>query len=235
MKCKKFKEKIVLYFYDELNEEEKTELKIHIEGCPGCAQEFAQTKKAIALLDETRQEDLPEANWEKSWQAIDSYTGQKPKARRSYRLLHRWAYAGAALVFIFVVGILIGRFWLPSSEKLPPQPALSQTYVDQTLKQYIEELKPVLVEYANYSASESGEQTIVMDKRVARSLLIQNLLLRSIVAKSDPSISQFLDDVDLVLKEIANLNREDKQTPSLIKDLIHDREILFRMEVLQTL
>lgn len=235
MKCRKFKEKIVLYFYDELDEQEKTELKTHIKGCSKCAQKFAQTKKAFAILDETRQEDLPEANWEKSWEAIDTQIGQKPKARRSYHLLHRWAYAGAALVFILVVGILIGRFWLPSSGKPPAQSAVSQTYVEQTLKQYIEELKPVLIEYANYSASERGEETIVMDKRVARNLLIQNLLLRSIAAKFDPSIAQFLDDVDLVLKEIANLNREDKQTPSLIKDLIHDREILFRMEVLQTL
>lgn len=235
MKCKKFKEKIVLYFYDELNKEGKAQLKTHIKGCSRCAQEFAQTKKAFAILDETRQEDLPEANWEKSWEAIDSHIGQKPKARRSYNLLHRWAYAGAALVFILVVGILIGRFWLPSSGKPPAQPAVSQTYLEQTLKQYIEDLKPVLVEYANYSPSERGEETIVMDKRAARNLLIQNLLLRSIVAKSDPSIAQFLDDVDLVLKEIANLNIEDKQTPSLIKDLIHDREILFKMEVLQTL
>ncbi len=74
-----------------------------------------------------------------------------------------------------------------------------------------------------------------MDKKVARSLLIQNLLLRNIVAKTDPSLLPFLDDVDIVLKEISNLETDDKQTPALIKDLIHDREILFKMEIIKTL
>lgn len=235
MKCKKFKEKIALYFYDELNEGEKAELMTHIKECPGCTQEFVRTRKVFAILDETRQEDIPEANWEKSWETIDSHSGQKPEAKKNYHLFHRWAYAGAALVFILVLGILIGRFWLPSPEKPSGQPAVFQSYVEHTLKQHLEELKPVLIEYANYSSSEKGEETIVMDKKVAQNLLVQNLLLRSIVTKSDPALVPFLDDVDLVLKEIANLERDDKQTPSLIKDLIHEREIIFKMEVLQTL
>jgi len=57
--------------------------------------------------------------------------------------------------------------------------------------------------------------------------------LKSIVAKTDPTLVQFLDDVDIVLKEISNLKKEDRQTPSLIKELIHEREILFKMEILQ--
>ena len=91
----------------------------------------------------------------------------------------------------------------------------------------------MLVEYANYTSSEKGEETILMDKEMARNLLIQNILLKSIVAKTDPTLVQLLDDVDIVLKEISNLKKEDRQTPSLIKELIQEREILFKMEVLQ--
>ncbi len=91
----------------------------------------------------------------------------------------------------------------------------------------------MLVEYANYTSSEKGEEAILVDKEIARNLLIQNILLKSIVAKTDPTLVQLLDDVDIVLKEISNLKKEDRQTPSLIKELIQEREILFKMEILQ--
>lgn len=70
-----------------------------------------------------------------------------------------------------------------------------------------------------------------MDKEVARNLIIQNILLRRIVAEKNPTALQFLEDVDIVLKEIANLKSGDQQTPSLIKELIEQRGILFKMEI----
>jgi hypothetical protein len=235
MRCKKFRQKIVLYFYNELKDKEKTELESHIQECSRCAQEFAQTKKVFTILDETRKQDIPEADWEKNWDTIDSHIRQKPTTQKKYIPFPRWAYAGAALLFILVVGIFIGKFWLPSSGKFSGAPTVSQAYIEHTLKQHLEELKPILIEYANYSASENERDTVVMDKRVAHSLLVQNLLLRNIVGDSHPTLIQLLDDVDLVLKEIANLKKEDKQTPSLVKDLIHEREIIFKVEVLKTL
>jgi hypothetical protein len=92
-----------------------------------------------------------------------------------------------------------------------------------------------LIEYANYTSSEKGEESIVMDKEVARNLILQNFLLKRMVAKTNPSAAQLLEDVDLVLREIANLRKEDKQTPSLIKDLIHQRGILFKIGIQKTI
>jgi len=235
MKCKNFKEKIILLLYNELGDQERMELEEHIKECPECAVDFAYTKKVFQALAETRDETMPEANWEKSWQRIDSHTQQKLQPKKKFFLFHRWAYATAAVLFIFIAGLIIGRFWLTSAEGPTIGPKVSQAYVEQSLQKYLEDIGPVLVEYANYSPAEKSEATIVMDKRVARSLLLQNLLLRNIIAKTHPSLLPFLDDVDLVLKEISNLNSDDTRTPSLIKDLIHDRDILFKMEILKTL
>ena len=232
MKCKKYEEKIILYLYGELGEKERAELENHINECPECSRDFAYTKKVFKALDKSK-EKIPEANWEKCWREIDTRAHKKPTLQKSSFFFPRWAYAAAALLLVFVLGAIIGRFLFFPGQQAPGEQALSPSSIQFTLQEYFEELKPMLVEYANYTSSEKGEETILMDKEMARNLLIQNILLKSIVAKTDPTLVQLLDDVDIVLKEISNLKKEDRQTPSLIKELIQEREILFKMEVLQ--
>lgn len=235
MRCKKYEEKIILYLYGELGEKDRADVESHIRQCPACAQDLAYTKKIFKALDEA-QAEMPEASWEKCWKEIDKGIAEKPGKTKSLFFLPRWAYAAAGILTIFAAGIIIGRFWLVPGSKPSPQPAtttpVSAASYQPVLQDFIEDLKPVLVEYANYSAKREKE-TIVMDKEVARNLIIQNLLLRIIVAEKDPSALQFLEDVDIVLKEIANLKSGDQHTPSLIKELIEQRGILFKMEIFQ--
>jgi hypothetical protein len=235
MRCKNYKEKIILYLYGELDEKGKAEVESHIRECADCGQDLAYTRKVFKALDET-QDVTPEATWEKCWKEINGTIAEKPGQKKSFFAFPRWVYAAAAVLVIFVAGMLIGRFWLAPGAKSSLQPAalsaVSATSYQPFLQNFIEDLKPVLVEYANYSAKKEKE-VIVMDKEVARSLIIQNLLLRRIVAEKDPSALQFLEDVDIVLKEIANLKSGDQQTPSLIKELIEQRGILFKMEIFQ--
>lgn len=232
MRCKKYEEKIILHLYGELNEKERAELENHINECPECSRDFAYTKKVFKALDKSKQE-IPEANWEKCWREINAGAHKKPTLQKSSFFFPRWAYAAAVLLLVFVLGAIIGRFLFFPGQQAPGEQALSPSSIQFTLQEYFEELKPMLVEYANCTSSEKGEETILMDNEMARNLLIQNILLKSIVAKTDPTLVQLLDDVDIVLKEISNLKKEDRQTPSLIKELIQEREILFKMEILQ--
>lgn len=232
MRCKKYKEKNILYLYGELNERERAEIETHIKDCPDCARDFAYTKNVFKALDVAKSE-IPEANWENCWVEIDTQTDKKTAPQKNLILVPRWAFVAVTLIIVFIIGAFIGRLWFLPIRQVQSEASLATSSMALTLQEYFEELKPVLVEYANYSPSEKGEETITMDKEVARNLLIQNILLRSIVAKTDPALAQLLDDVDLVLKEISNLRKEDKQTPALIKDLIHEREILFKVQVLQ--
>ncbi len=233
MRCKNYKEKIILYLYGELDEKGKAEVESHIRECTDCGQDLAYTRKVFKALDET-QDVIPEATWEKCWKEINTGIAEKPGNKKRFFALPRWAYATASILVIFVAGIIIGRFWLAPGAKSSLQPAalspVSAASYQPVLQNFIEDLKPVLVEYANYSAKKEKE-VIVMDKEVARNLIIQNILLRRIVAEKNPTALQFLEDVDIVLKEIANLKSGDQQTPSLIKELIEQRGILFKMEI----
>ncbi len=229
MRCKKYEEKIILYLYGELSDKEKAELESHIRTCSLCTRDLAYTREVFKAVDRSRPE-IPEANWAKCWAGIESGTAPRPREKKSFFLVPRWVFAAAAVLVIFVAGVLIGRFWFFPGQKAGLETGIARSSVELNLKEYIEDLKPVLIEYANLTPEKGGE-TITIDKEVARSLLVQNLLLRKIVAETNPSAAQFLEDVDLVLKEIANLKSGDRQTPSLIKELIAQRDILFKMEI----
>jgi len=232
MKCKKFKEKIILHLYGELNEKEGAELENHIKKCTECSQDFLYTKKVFKALDDAKEEE-PEADWEKCWQGIDTHVPEKTRRKRSPFLSPQWVYAAATLLIVFVLGAIFGRYLFFPAQESSLQPVISQNSMDLALKEYFEEIKPILIEYANYTSSNGEETTIVLDKEVVNNLLIQNFLLKDIITKTNPSLVPFMEDLDIVLREVSNLKRGDIQTPSLIKELIHEREILFKMEILQ--
>lgn len=234
MKCKKYEEKIILYLYGELDESDKAEVENHLKECPACLEDLEYTKKVFKLVDENK-EEIPEANWEKCWREIGTGTQVEPRRQKSFLLVPHWVYAAAVLLVVFVLGALIGRHWLFSPQESPLESGISQGSMNLALNEYINELKPILIEYANYTSPEKGEETILIDEKILRSLLIQNLLLKDLVAKSDPSLAPFLEDLDIILKELSNMQKGDELTPSMIKELIHEREILFKMEIIQTM
>jgi hypothetical protein len=247
MKCKKCKEDIVLLLYGELPDKDKAEVMAHIEECPGCAEDWERTKGVFAVLDETKSESAHEADWERCWNVIQTDIGrgarnerlEKTEIERRFFMRPSWIYATASVLVIFVLGVLIGRFWLASDTQVAAAHGLqdpgSSEYIKQSLSEHFDTLKPLLVSYANYSAEENGREIITLDKEIVRSLLIQNYLLKKLVVESDPQAGEILEDLDLVLREIKNMPSDDKWAPSQVKELIHEREILFKMDILKTL
>lgn len=235
MACKKYREKIVLLLYGELGENDAKNLMVHIKECAECAEEFAYTKKVFQVLDETKTDDVPEANWENCWNTIDVGISSKERKKKSFLLYPRWAYASAALLIVFTVGFFLGRIaFLQPGKSSPVQLEGSQSALYPSIQEHFESLKPVLVEYANYTASpENG--TITIDKNIVRNLIIQNILLKRLIADEDPSTREILEDVDLVLREIANQEGDDAHTLSMIKELIQERGILYELEVSKTI
>ena len=86
---------------------------------------------------------------------------------------------------------------------------------------------------ANYTAEENGEGTVLMDRQIIQSLIIQNILLKSLIAEHNPTAGQLLEDVGLVLRELANMEEGDSRSKSMVKELIDEREILLNINILQ--
>ena len=198
-------------------------------------------------MDEAKSEAAPEADWERCWDVIQmdidkgARVEERTKTEKERRFFIRpgWIYAAASVLVIFVVGVLIGRFWLASDTQIVADAGSrtpgSSAYIKQSLYEHFDTLKPLLVSYANYSAEENGRETITLDKEIVKSLLIQNFLLKKLVVETDPQAGEILEDLDLVLREIKNMPSDDKWAPSQVKEIINEREILFKMDILKSL
>lgn len=64
-------------------------------------------------------------------------------------------------------------------------------------------------------------------------LLLQNVLLQKALSKKDPASADLLDNIDLILKEIINRDRPTAASPASIRDLIRQRDVLFKLEILK--
>lgn len=234
MACKKYREKIVLHLYGELNEEDTEKLMEHVKECKKCAEDLAYTEKVFHVLDETKTSKVPEAKWEKCWNTINAEIKKKQRKQKNFLSFPKWVYATAALIFVFIVGLYIGRIaFLPSQSTRAPLEG-TQSALNPSLQEHFESLKPVLVEYANYTGSEENG-SITIDKELVRNLIIQNILLKRMIAEKNPSMKQLLEDVDLVLREIVNQEDHDTDTLAMIKELIQQRGILYEIEVSKTI
>jgi hypothetical protein len=241
MRCKNYRENIVLYLYGELSDPESRQLEKHVETCPECAQDLAYTRDVFHHIDEADPGIQPQANWEKCWGTIRTEIRETPAKTNSTALFPRWLPAAAAVILVFALGIYLGRFW-PSSQ--PEVAAHSEAMTAEqgasglaqaSLVQHFENLKPLLIDYANYADPENGSNQITVDRSIVRNLLVQNYLLLRMVAQDNPEAADLLEDIDLVLREIKNLENGDPNASRMIRELIQHRKILFKIDVLQQL
>ena len=233
MKCNKFRENIVLDLYGELDNKEKVELERHISACAECAKDHSYSKSVFQALEVLETEEVPEPEWDSNWRNINLAILDKPKPRPLFGISPKWAYTAAGVTLVFTLGIFTGRFWLPQKQEVPISAELTQDYIQRTLAEHFENIRPVLVEMANYTALENGNGTVMLDKRAIENLIIQNIILKSLISGKNPTAVQILEDVDLVLRELANIDEGDSGTKSMIKELIDEREILVNMNILQ--
>ena len=237
MKCKKFQKMIVLALYGELSPEDKTTLDNHLARCPICSQYQRETQDLFSLLDEQGPESLPEADWKKCWANIDHRLNERKHPKPGFLHFPRWVYAAATLLIILGAGIIIGRSWFKQTPKtsaaLTPTAESSKMPAEMLLAHHLESIKPILIEYANFTPDSSEDRSLLVDEKLVKGLLIQNILLKKVLVEAHPELTPFLDDLDLVLKEISNIDPKDNNRPLMIKDLIQEREILFKTEVMK--
>ncbi len=231
MKCEEFRKNMILYLYGELDKKSAEELKNHIKKCPDCAKELEYTKRIFDLVEETKTEDIPEADWEKCWSRIDKKVSVPDKKREKYfEFFPKWAAAAAAIVCVLVIGFVIGRTtFIPGGDKITVTGGSEDTF-QISLQEHFDSLKPLLIEYAHYSEDKDSNK-VVLDKRYVEELLIQNILLKRLAAGKNPDDRQLLEDIELILREITNMDKNGTSNPLMIKEYINNQGILNAVDV----
>ncbi len=117
MNCRKVRRCLFSYFKDELPEDFKTEIKLHLEGCPGCASEALEVERIASLVEESLETLKPSPDFnQKLLSEVQKLSSEKVKeVRRTAFTLARitgfdykikWALAGS-----FAAIILVSVLW----------------------------------------------------------------------------------------------------------------------------
>lgn len=235
MTCRRFKRSLILDLYEELSDRDRRRLHAHLDRCASCRAELEATRAALDEVGRPPAGPAPEPDWEKSWRAVER--GLEPPRRRTMlsRLpaLPRWSYAAAGLAVLFILGIAVGRYWLPRGSA--PEGAfassdiLAPAAIQDVLGRHFEDAEPLLASYANDESARRGAESVTIDREAAQALLVQNLLLKRALARNSPQLADLLDDLGLVLTEIANRKAHGPDAPSGLKDVIDRRQVLTRV------
>ena len=233
MTCRRFKRHLILELYDELSVKDRRKLHSHLDRCASCREELESTREALGRLDRAPSGPVPEPDWERSWRAIDD--GLEPARRVPGKKVFapRWVYAAAGLAVLFIMGIAVGRYWFPSGPSPNGRAAgadiLSPAAVQGALGRHFDDVEPMLAAYSNNGSADKSEAHFMNDREAAQALLVQNLLLKRALARKDPKLADLLDDLSFILTEIANLEKQNVETPSALKNVINQRQVLSRV------
>ena len=74
-----------------------------------------------------------------------------------------------------------------SRRRAPPcRPCPPRTGIRPVFASHLDDLKPILLDYAHYVPGEKAEGRVVVDKAALRTLMLQNVLLKRKLAEKDP-------------------------------------------------
>jgi hypothetical protein len=247
--CKKIKALMVNALYNELSETEKNMFQTHLKTCPGCSAEYKKLTTLMGVMDKRQRPKMSEDFWDNYYlqveEKIEAAKEEKPliKTGRRQRIgnldfRRRWVLYPAAALAVLVVSIGIAQFLsLPEGKKIVDTAVSSFRRLSPAVAQHFDNLQPLLIDYSNYTPEENETmpgETVIMEKRTVQKLLLENQLLKRVVAKENNiSAKQLMDELEIILLEISNTNGDREATLQAVKQLIKDNDILFKMKVLK--
>jgi hypothetical protein len=232
------------YLDDELDAAERAAVDDHLRGCAGCRAILDDLRRvqvrARGLRDRYPERDL--------WREIAREIGHPeaaeddPKdelaARRRRKVRVPWLKVGTAAAAALVLGIGIGRLTAPGVERLPTEvvsapergtPLTSSPY-RLMVAQHLVRSEALLTEFRADARRGSTDADVA---RWADDLLMKTRLLLDSPAADDPRLRALLDDLELVLAQIASLPRaEDETEVDLAERAIERSRVLPRMRTM---
>jgi hypothetical protein len=184
--------------------------------------------------------EVPEPPLEEMWRVIESAHFDRHAAgtSRAWTRTAPWLAAAATLV----IGIGIGRY-LPAnkaaatsspaasastatSTELPPSP-VADAYREQAT-QYLGQAAALLISLPAKDGSAKADATFA--NKAADLLVTTRLLIDSPAATQDPKLRSLLEDLELVLVQIARLRGErNKSDLDLIHQAVEQGDVLSRL------
>lgn len=226
MKCKECRERFFLYQERSLPQPEMGEVEKHRRACSSCAAVFLDLERSAALLAE-QSAPVPVPDWESSWQKIAAAVEPRPRRTTAWLFFPRWALVGGGFLAFFILGVAAARLvFMPA--KAPDALAGTSAFA-YTARDYFSLLQPAMAEFGN--ALEPGAAAAVDPARVRGLLSDLHLLKLRAENTRDESLRRLLGDIELVLLEMAHLDRSRPESVRQLSELIQAKGIPLKIRV----
>lgn len=235
MKCKECRELFFLYQERSLPQPEMGEFEKHRRACPACAALFLDLERSAALFAD-QSAPLPVPDWERSWKKIAAAVApgasrlrdaSRPRRLAAWLFFPRWALVACGFLAFFILGVAVARLaFMPA--KAPAALGGTSAFA-YTARDYFSQLQPVMAEYGNSLGQ--GASAPVDPARV-RGLLSDLYLLKQRAGNTrDESLRRLLGDIELVLLEMAHLDRSRPENVRQLSELIQAKGIPLQIRV----
>lgn len=249
-RCERYQNIMADVLAGEASADEQMLLQQHMADCRACAAEFAELEAVQKAVKSRSRPELDDAFWagymERLDEKLDRLEAEEGQGLRGKLLKMptgnlRWRrllmpVAAAALV---VIGVFIGRMTPTAPGVLIPgsgpsdstgrtQPAAGQN--PRVMMAHLDNVEPFLMELKNRSAGE----TMTVDSQLLRDLLMQNYMLKRMVARqNDPVRQALLDDLELILLEMSAGSENGAGNQNDAQKMIEENGVLFRLRLMR--
>ncbi len=233
MTCDEAKNLIAIGVFGEPDPADTAALKDHLKRCPSCAR--AAERSAACRRSFDVPDDLRMPDWDRSWEIIARRSFRDRKIFRIFGLPGTWAIAAAALLAVFVLGVVVGRRVL----RPLPEPILAGAVVPREaspLLGYADSLDPILTDFLNRGPAGFPPEMSDLRKTVFRSMLEETRRYKGLAEKlKDAELGNFLDELEVVLVSLSHLDPGDRASADLLDRTIRDHHMRSKLRELSGL
>jgi len=161
------------------------------------------------------------------WTSIVQERRRRAAANAQRRIQFRWV---AGIAAVLVMGVAIGRLTAPKVQDAPTTLAVggNDMSYQTAAAEYLGRVETLLTLFR--MQARAGNKPDQVTTTNARSLLSTGRMLLDSPAGTDPRTKHLLEDLDLVLAQIAQLAAEKGMDPtSFILQALDDKGVLFRL------
>jgi hypothetical protein len=228
-------EELLLDFYDEGTEIDRTRVRTHLDECGECRALDRELRAVLTAVDTTPITEPPSGFERQMWARIEPLL----PVQRTWQTRWQWMMprlaAAASIGVLLVAAFAAGRVWdRPSAS--PPGVAVADSSVPERLlraevEDHLERSQRMLVELVNADYT-SGVSLEGDRARAADLVAAGRLYRRSAEQVGDAEIGNLLEDLERVLVEVAN--GPDETAPdelARLRQRIDDQDLVFRVRV----
>lgn len=142
--CKDFEEDLVLYYYGDASQAERSRVEAHLQTCPSCHEFLDDLRKLLPEMAKPR--ELPPMFWDNYYRETLEKLAAMEERKFSWRHLfapvRAWMLPafGTAVVAVFAVTLVFTKGYWPFSPNQPPEKIPQEILADTNQLEFFKSL-----------------------------------------------------------------------------------------------